>query len=976
MTQHSLVAFVSTVLAMFALTAVSYSQINPPARNAALAPAGAYTQAPGTAYSSGAKDLGVNYSDLPLSFEMNRGQTGAQARFISRPKGYALYLTDSEAVFRFPGNSHSVSMKLSGANRTVRASGSGPLPGIVNYLLGGDSSKWLTKVPTYSKVEYSGVYPGIDLTFYGKQSQLEYDFNVAPGADPDLIRLQFSHVKTLRMNRRGDLLVLTRRGRLVLHKPTVYQRSENERVAVDGQFRLLAGNAVGFRLGAYDRSKEVVIDPTLSYATYLGGPSAGLGSPLGGIAVDQAGNAYVTGEDIFPDFPVTPGAFQTGVSFGKVAFTAFVTKLNASGTALVYSTYLGGSGGDSGWAIAVDAAGHAYVGGTTSSTDFPTTTGAFQEKAPFVGVAQTTGSGFIAELSADGTSLVYSTYLGPFLAGGLQGIAIDAAGEVFATGAANSTAFPTTAGAFQTTFPGGCGVFVTKLNASGAALVYSTFIDGSGPAPGDDASSGIAVDTAGSAYITGTTFSKDFPVTSGAYQTSPSSSFVTKLSADGKSLVYSTFLGGKSGGVTASAITIDGGGNAYVVGGAGGSDFPVTTGAFQTQPKGDTFLTKLNPTGTGLVYSTYLGASGYATNVAVDGSGNAYVTGVAQNGGLLVTSDAFQKSTNTGAYLFEMNPMGTAPVYATYLGNNFNSGFSKSDSSFVAGPVIALDSSESVYLAGCCGTVPVTSGAFQTQPRGSNPQNPNGFIAKFSASANAIPIVASVANGASGQEGIVPGAWATIYGSNLAPVTDTWSKFIVNGKLPTVLDGVSVAVGGQPAYVDFISPSQINFVVPNVGSGSQAVIVTQPSGSSVPFTTTSSTYGPAFFLFPGNQVVATHLDYTLAVKPGTFTGLNTVPAKPGEVIILWGTGLGPTDPAAPEGMEVPSNQTYNTATLPSVNISSLPATVYGAALAPGFAGLYQVAVKVPESLADGDWPVVSALGGVSSEAGVILAVQQ
>ena len=237
-------------------------------------------------------------------------------------------------------------------------------------------------------------------------------------------------------------------------------------------------------------------------------------------------------------------------------------------------------------------------------------------------------------------------------------------------------------------------------------------------------------------------------------------------------------------------------------------------------------------------------------------------------------------------------------------------------------------------------------------------------------------VVSSVVNGASFQSGIVPNSWATVGGTNLASVTDNWAKAIIDGKLPTKLDDVSVSVGGLPAYVYFISPGQINFIAPDVGPGPQQVIVTNSVGSSTAFTVTSSTFGPAFFLWPESQAVATRQDFSLAAKAGTFAGENTVAAKPGDVIILWGTGFGPTSPSVPEGEETPSDKTYSTSTLPMVTLNNISATVYGAALAPGFAGLYQVAIQVPASLTDGDWPVVATIGGVQSPSGAVLSVKQ
>jgi len=243
---------------------------------------------------------------------------------------------------------------------------------------------------------------------------------------------------------------------------------------------------------------------------------------------------------------------------------------------------------------------------------------------------------------------------------------------------------------------------------------------------------------------------------------------------------------------------------------------------------------------------------------------------------------------------------------------------------------------------------------------------------------SAAPSISSngIVNGASFQAGLVANSWVTILGANLSPVTDTWAKAIVNGALPTSLDGVSASVGGKPAYIYYVSPTQINILAPDVAAGSTQVTVTTPSGTSSTFTVASSIYAPAFFSWPNSQVVATHQDYSFAAKNGTWAGSTTVPAKPGDVIILWGTGFGPTSPAAPIGAQVPSTQTYSTSTAPTVMINNVAATVYGAALAPGFAGLYQVAIQVPSSLADGDWPIVATIGGVSSPSGMLLTVRK
>jgi len=417
--------------------------------------------------------------------------------------------------------------------------------------------------------------------------------------------------------------------------------------------------------------------------------------------VDGSGNAYVTGYTTSTDYDVTPGAFQT-TNGGY--FDVFVTKLNAAGTALVYSTYIGGSGDDEGYGIAVDGSGDAYVTGLTGSTNYPVTPGAFQ----------TTNGGvrdvFVTKLNATGTALVYSTYIGGSGYDEGTAIAVDGSGNAYVTGSTGSTNYPVTPRAFQTTYEGGVAdVFVTKLNATGTALVYSTYIGGSD----DDRGYGIAVDRSGNAYVTGWTRSTDYDVTPGAFQTTFGGAwdvFVTKLNAAGTALVYSTYIGGSNGDY-GYAIAVDGSGNAYVTGYTWSTDYDVTPGAFQTTNGGyaDVFVTKLNERGTALVYSTYIGGSSsdYGNAIAVDGSGNAYVTGYTLSTDYDVTPGAVQ-TTNGGyvdVFVTKLNAIGTALVYSTYIGG------SGDDDGFG----IAVDGSGYAYVTGETYSTDydVTPGAFQ-----------------------------------------------------------------------------------------------------------------------------------------------------------------------------------------------------------------------------------------------------------------------
>jgi uncharacterized protein (TIGR03437 family) len=904
---------------------------------------------------------GVHLAALPLAFEANSGQAGPGIRFLTRGDGYSLFLTDREAVLALADGAATVTMLTAGGSGGIHAQGEKPLAGKVNYFSGSDPSRWLVDLQTYANVHYPNVYPGIDLCYHGNQQHLEFDFVVAPKADPRQVRLRFSGAGRLRLNEAGDLVVPTRGGTLLFHKPHVYQDLKDERVVVDGRFKIVARNTVTFSLGAYDSKETLIIDPTLSYSTYLGGGTSGgqVGSDRAfGIAVDGSGNTYVAGFVETGGFPITPGAFQTGKFLGKVGSVAFVTKLNSSGTGLVYSTYLGGSGTDVATGVAVDSGGNAYVVGGTSSADFPMTPGSFQT------AFSTLGCAFVTKLNPTGTGLVYSTRICPYslVINGLllaPRIVVDAAGEALFAGSPLLGGFPVTPGSL---LAANQGISVTKLNASGSALVYSAALGGSSL----DLVAAIAVDSSGDAYLTGITGSKDFPVTKGAYQSTPSAGFasstgfVTKLNPAGTALAYSTYFGTSA---SPNSIAVDAAGNAYITGLGG---VPTTPGAFRTNGSGQ-FVAKLNSAGSGLVYSTFVGAGLGPGFIAVDSPGNAYVTG--ESGpGLPLTTDAFQKTTNNQSPFFlKLDQAGATLLYSTYLGgNNAND----------AATGIAVDSSGSAYLTGSASSInfPVTPGALQTTLP--DQASSNAFVAKFSFPPSAAPVISAVANAASGLPGLVPNSFAAIYGSNLAPITDSWINSVVNGSLPTSLDGVFVTVAGKPAYVNYISPGQINILAPDVGAGPAPVTITTSAGTSVTFNTTSSIYSPAFFLIPGNQPVATHLDYTLCAKLGTYAGLATVPAKPGETIVLWGTGFGPTTPPAPTGMTVPLQPLYATSALPGVNISQFPARVLSAVLTPSLAGLYQIAVVVPSSLANGDWPIVTTIGGVQSETGIVLTVQQ
>jgi hypothetical protein len=597
-------------------------------------------------------------------------------------------------------------MKLEGANARSYVSGLAELPGKVNYFIGNNSAKWHKNIPTYAKVQYSEVYPGINLIYYGNQRQLEYDLIVSPGADPNRIKLAFEGAEKVNLDPSGDLILKTVGGELQLKKPLVYQEVNGTREPVAARYVLMhqaevAGGEVGIKVADYDPRKPLIIDPVLSYSTYLGGSGGDHGY---GIAVDASGNAYVTGTTSSTDFP-TAGSLQVYGGSGDV----FVTKFNPSGSALIYSTYLGGSDGDEGNGIAVDGTGNAYVVGDSISTDFPTVSplknscGSCDNDDP---------DAIVAKLNATGSALIYSTYLGGSQIDYGYGIAVDGSGNAFVTGTTFSTDFPTAA-PLQVTC-GGCvsgqnagnDAFVTKLNPSGSAPTYSTFLGGS---DGDEGR-GIAVDGSGSVYLTGTTNSSDFPTvnplqsTCGGGNCSYLELFVTKLNAAGSAMVYSTYLGGSNHDY-GFGIAVDGSGNAFVTGVTYSTDFPKAS-PFQSSclgcSYGDAIVAKLNAAGSALVYSTYLGGSGpdYGYAIAVDGSGNASVTG--STGSVCIdigtycfptTANAIQPDLAGGpfdAFVTKLNSAGSVLVHSTYLGGTGGE----------IGWGIAVDGSGNTYVTG------------------------------------------------------------------------------------------------------------------------------------------------------------------------------------------------------------------------------------------------------------------------------------
>jgi FIMAH domain-containing protein/beta-propeller repeat-containing protein len=647
----------------------------------------------------------------PLIFTVNRGQFLSDVRYAAECAGHRAYFQRDRVTFSF-----GIALRFVGSNTKADPQGEAPLAGKVNYLTGNDPARWHRNLATFGSIVYRDIWPGIDLRFRGNGGHLEHDLLLRPGADVREIRFAYDGGRKMSIDVDGNLIVSTPHGTLIDQRPRSFQNVE-----IPTSFTKVGKNEFGIRVSRYDRRLPLVIDPGFIYTTYLGGsgmeftPQVAITSTgevivagssassdfptttgaldrtyngggfdaviskfdstgatllfstyLGGsgddtaegMAIDGAGNVYITGRTTSHDFPTTPGAYNR--TFNGGATDLYVAKLDPTGSSLVYSTYIGGSDTDLGLGIAVSSSGEAYVTGTTLSSDFPTTAGAFDRT--FNGGGQ---DAFVARLNAAGSQLVYSTYIGGATSVDVgERIAVDALGQAYVVGFTDSSDFPVTAGAYDTTFNGGFftgqDLWVAKLNAAGSALLFSTYLGGSGR----EFFASLALDSADNVYITGRTSSSDFPTTPGAYDRTFRGSaavfpeifdaFVTKLNSSGSALVYSTFLGG-TGSDFGSAIAVDASGSAFVAGFTDSTDFPTTCAATDTTANGalDAFLTRLDPTGASLLYSSYLGGSGVdaAQAIALNSSGAVAIAGVTGSSDFPIVNGR-DASFNGGAFDF------------------------------------------------------------------------------------------------------------------------------------------------------------------------------------------------------------------------------------------------------------------------------------------------------------------------------------
>ena len=667
----------------------------------------------------------------PLAFELSQGPPAAPGRFVAQRGDYALHLSPTEVVLAARRSAAAVRWRFAGANPNPRMEGLGRLPGRMNYFHGQNTNQWQVNVAAYSRVQYHAVYPGVDLVFYGNQDQIECDFVIAPGTNPDCIDLLYDGMERLEVAESGDLLLHTATGILRQHRPVVYQDIAGRRTLVAARYTVRRPPAganpagpgglplptVGFALAAFDATRPLVIDPVLSFATYCGGTGA---DQAYSVAADAAGNVYVTGQTASSNFPNT-NAFQENLQGGC---DVFLTKFSPSG-ALLFSTFLGGSGNDRGYHVTVDQAGNVWLAGVTGSTNFPTHN-AYQTN--FGGGDR---DGFLMKLNSEGSAIFFSTYFGGGNSDDVTDVAVDPLGNAWVVGDTLSTNLPVVR-PLQAENQGNSDGLVAKFDAQGT-LVFGTYLGGSGLY---DSVISVAVDAAGYAYVAGYTLSADFPVRNplqtaiaGGYD-----AFVAKIDPAGDRLVYSTWLGG-SGDDHGRSIAVDDAGNAYVSGDTFSTDFPTRNACQKTNHgRRDVFVAKLNPAGDGLVYSTYFGGKqDELAALAIDTAGNVFLSGITASPDLPL-ADPLQAQFGGGiwdAFVAKLDATGSRLAFSTFLGGTGSD----------QGSAVALDRFGNAFVVGSTSSPDFpTKNPFQ-------PENARGtydaFVVKIAGVAAAIAPSAS-----------------------------------------------------------------------------------------------------------------------------------------------------------------------------------------------------------------------------------------
>ena len=776
-------------------------------------------------------------SQIPMAFEPNKGQVEPGFSYIARGGRHALLLGSAEGsslvrlIRTVNGVQKAIDVRFPGSNPEARLEPDGELQGRSSYFLGDRSDEWLADLPNYERIAYREIYPGVDLVFYGRGSQLEYDFIVAPGADPSLIRMEFDGATGVSLDGSGDINleipsvdVRTAGDVLQVRRPTVYQGTAESRRLVAAGYRISGRREVSIDLAGYDRTKPLVVDPIIDLSTFLGGSGQETGYA---VTVDTTGNIYIVGQTSSLNFPAK-SAYDNSINGTS---DAFIVKINPTGTSVLFSTYLGGRNpGDKAWDVEVDRDGRIYVCGETLSLNFPIVN-AYQ------GAFRGGTDGFISILSSNGAQLLYSSYLGGSSQDVIYGMALDADRNIYLTGGTKSSNFPVI-NAIQPELKGRMDSFVTKLNWKGE-VIFSTFLGGQDTgveSSEEEVGYGIALDSLQNIYLTGSTSSRSFPLVNPIQSTfgGVEDCFIVKLNGSGQAILYSTFLGG-SRADRGRAIAVDGFGQAHVTGYTFFNDFPLVN-ALQPIYRGnlDAFVAKLEADGRRLVFSTYLGGTGEENSgslndqvpsgsIAVDKVGNIYVAGKTGSFDFPVSQPTQPwLRGNTDGFLCKIDPAGSALLFSTYIGSSYPSDLGNDER--VLG--LAVDGNGAVYLTGQAlqSDFPLTNSLQSGFGGGSS----DAFLTRISMPdlISLAPVSAASYNGSS----IAPESIVAIFGNGLSGGVETATSV----PLPLSLRGTSVSIEdrfgvSRDARLFFVSPSQINLEVPPGTAPGRAVITVNNS---------------------------------------------------------------------------------------------------------------------------------------------------
>ncbi len=1033
--------------------------------------------------------MAASWGGAPLHFEANRGQAPSNTKFLARGPGFSLRLAAAQAEFAAgPGM---VRMRLAGAREHAPGMGESLLPGKGNYITGNDPAAWKTGIPLYERVRFTSVYDGIDVAYYGKGTQLEYDFIVKPGADPSRIRLAFDGTETKRVSSTGELILGSEGTEVRQHAPAIYQEIAGRRERVSGGYKMHQDGTVGFEIARYDRSRTLTIDPVIQFSTFWGGR---LRESASALLLDREGNLIVAGTSTSNDYQTSGGAFRQQNSGGT---DIFVLKLNSRGTQVLFSTLIGGSGEESSPAIAIDADGNIFVAGTTESQNYPTTRGAFKE------TGFTDSDGFVSKLSADGSRLLYSTRVGGRGGETLNAITIDDKGAAFVTGETRSDNFPVTSEPLRADRLGANDVFVTKIKPDGSGFDYSTLIGGDADTTivAFEAGRAIAVDRAGFAYVAGITTLRDFPVTKNSVQEfhqGLTDIFVTKLAIDGKTIEFSTFLGGE-GTDSINAMVIDSNFNLFLAGHTDGNRFTVTPGAYQPGTNNDgrtteAFVARMNAGGQ-LVFSTMFGGrrDDQINGVTFDASGNVYVVGTSNSPDLPITLDSFARGLvnarnvePSDAFITTFNPAGSQIIFCSYLGG----------ASTDLGNAIGRDAAGNLYVAGFTqsSNFPVTANALKgssvfgtstafivrigedrrqepgrlliisgdNQSFDQNTTAPlplvvelrdifnvpisqasinftaaNGLIlssnaavtdfqgraqvrvtAGIRAGVSAVratignaqpvefqltvrrtgPVLPEITKGSISLAGgsrppvrvLSPGARAVLTGRFLAPqgqAEEANENNLLDGKLPLALLNTCLTVGGITARLYGVNDSQVEFQVPDLAAGEtvnlQVITNCGRTGElrSDPEPAETAAAAPEWFFWHKNgsgrnPVQAINRDNGQALGPRGVGDVALTPALPGQQITIYGTGFGETDPRVDTGVFPEERaRVVNRPVLLLDGVEVPESSISYIGIAPiGQPGLYQVDFTVPQDVRNGSLPIELRFGLYSTPGGAFLQV--